>query len=156
MNKITLFHEPATRLRLTLADNCSHLVVKPIWAAPRSRPGRHLSLLNHKGEEIVAVENPEAELDRDSLQALRQELRTRDLTARIKRVVSAPQEYGVTYWSVETDRGARDFVTQNLSENAVWFGENRVLILDVDGNRFEFAALDELDAGSRHLVDSVL
>jgi len=28
--------------------------------------------------------------------------------------------------------------------------------LDVDGNRFEFAALDELDAGSRHLVDSVL
>ena len=155
-DQIELFHRPETRFRLTIRDDRSHLVVKPAWGAPRSRPGTHLSLLDYKGEEILALAHPKEDLGPDSWDALRRELRARDLTALVSRIVSAHQEYGATYWSVETDRGPRDFVTQNLSENAIWFGENRLLLLDVDGNRFEIAALDQLDAASRQLVDGVL
>jgi hypothetical protein len=57
---------------------------------------------------------------------------------------------------VETDRGRRDFVTQNLQENALWFSCTHLLLLDVDGNRFEIPNLEGLDAKSRAVIDAIL
>ena len=65
-------------------------------------------------------------------------------------------EYGVSYWDVETDRGQREFVAKNVAENARWLGDNRLFILDVDGNRFEFSDLTQLDKRSKALIEVVL
>jgi hypothetical protein len=69
---------------------------------------------------------------------------------------SAKQEFGATYWSVDTDRGPRDFVTQNLQENAMWFSDVHLLLVDMDGNRFEIVDTTALDARSRHWVEIIL
>src|SRR5437016_655968 len=119
---LKLFHEPKDRLRLTVDDDVSYPTVKPVWSAPLSHPGKHLALLNAKGEEIISIAEPD-ELPADSWQAVQLELHRRYLTATVARVVHARVEFGATYWSVETDRGTRDFVTQNLQENAVWLGD---------------------------------
>ncbi len=63
---------------------------------------------------------------------------------------------GTSYWEVETDRGQREFVVQNVAENARWLSENRLLLIDVDGNRFEIPRLDQLDKKSSSLVGQVL
>ena len=60
------------------------------------------------------------------------------------------------YWTVETDRGTRDFVSQNLQENAVWLSDTHLLLLDVDGNRFEILDVTALDSKSRAYVTSIL
>ena len=78
-----------------------------------------------------------AVLPPESLAAAKEELRRRYLTATVRAITHAKQEFGATYWSVQTDRGDRDFVTQNLQENAVWLSPTHLLLLDVDGNRFE-------------------
>ena len=132
---LKLFYEPKDRLRLTVGDEKSYHTVKPVWAAPLSRPNHYLSLLDGKGEEIVTLPDPGV-LPPASLQAAQEELRRRYLTATVQVYYPCRQEFGATYWSVQTDRGARDFVTQNLQENAIWLSPTHLLLLDVDGNRF--------------------
>jgi len=152
---ITIFYQPQDRLRLTVKDEKSYLSVKPAWAAPLSRPDTYLTLLDGKDEEIVLLPQP-SDLAPDSWQSVQRELKLRYLTSTIQTIVSARQEFGATYWRVETDRGARDFVTQNLQENAQWFSDTHLLLLDVDGNRFELPNTSALDARSRTLLDGIL
>lgn len=150
-----LFFEPKERLRLTLENDRSYLDVRPAWAAPISQPGRFLALLDKKGEEIALIPDPKA-LSAASRAVLERALRVRYLTATVQQVLEARQEYGATYWSVDTDRGPRDFVTQNLQENAVWFSDNHLLLLDVDGNRFELPDISVLDAQSQTLLRAIV
>jgi hypothetical protein len=152
---LKLFYEPKDRLRLTVGDDCSYPTVKPAWAAPLSRPETYLSLLNGKGDEIVLLPDPK-ELPADSLAVVREELRKRYLTATVSAIRHAKQEFGATYWTVDTDRGPRDFVTQNLQENAIWLSPTHLLLVDVDGNRFELTDIDQLDHASRTYVETIL
>ncbi len=152
---LTLFYQPKDRLRLTVGDEKSYHTVKPVWAAPLSRPNQYLALLDGKGDEIVTLADP-ALLPPDSLIAAQEELRRRYLTATVRAILHAKQEFGATYWSVATDRGDRDFVTQNLQENAVWLSPSHLLLLDVDGNRFEVTDTQALDAASRRYVETIL
>jgi len=152
---LKLFYEPKDRLRLTVGDEKSYHTVKPVWAAPLSRPNKYLALLDGKGNEIVTLPDPAA-LPPDSLAAAQEELRRRYLTATVRAVIHAKQEFGATYWSVATDRGDRDFVTQNLQENAVWLSPSHLLLLDVDGNRFEITDTKALDDASRRYIETIL
>lgn len=150
-----LFYEPKDRLRLTVGDDRSYPTVKPAWAAPLSHPRRYLALLDGKGDEIVLIENLK-ELDTESREAVEQELRKRYLTADVRRIIEAQVEFGATYWYVDTDRGERDFVTQSLQENAQWLGDHHLLLIDVDGNRFEIADVRALDERSRDFIERIL
>src|SRR5262249_14802537 len=108
-----------------------------------------------KDEEIVMVESLD-ELTPESRAVAEEELRRRYLTARIRSVAAIRTEFGVTYWNVVTDKGERDFVVQSLTESCVWLGEHHLLILDVDGNRFEVPDRRGLDPESRARLEAVL
>ena len=127
------------------------LSAKPVWAAPLSYPGRYLSLLDEAGEEIAMVDDPKT-LSAESRTALEEELHRRYLTATIARIRQIDPQHGATYFTVETDRGDRTFVVQQLHDNAVWFSQTRLLLVDVDGNRFEIADVNRLDDASRALI----
>lgn len=154
-DELRLFYEPKDRLRLTIGEERSYHTVRPAWSAPLSRPGKFLALLNGKGEEIITLPDPDA-LPFESLVAVKEELRRRYLTATVTEIVHAKFEYGATYWSVDTDRGHRDFVTQHLQENAIWLSDTHLLLLDVDGNRFEIPDTRALNAKSRAFVSAIL
>jgi len=151
---LNIFYEPKDRLRLTIGDVSYHMV-KPVWAAPLSRPKTYLAILDGKGKEIVMVPDPRT-LPKASREAVEEELRRRYLTATVLRVAHAKQEFGATYWSVESSRGPRDFVTQSLQENAIWLGTGHLLLIDVDGNRFEIPDIAALDPASQRYIDTIL
>lgn len=150
MAEFSVFYHPAGKLRYTGEDR-SYLSVKPVWASPLSHPGKYLALVDGKGKQIVMI-NDVAALADDTRKLLEEELRRRYLTPQVTKVVELRYELGVTYWSVETDRGDREFVTQSLHENAQWLGEQHLLIIDVDGNRFEIPDIDALDKRSQTLI----
>lgn len=154
-SELKLFYEPKDRLRLTVGEEKSYHTVKPAWSAPVSHPGKYLALLDGKGDEIAMLPDPNA-LPAESLAAVQNELKLRYLTATVEAITHARQEYGATYWEVDTDRGRRDFVTQNLQENALWFSETHLLLLDVEGNRFEIPDISRLDHRSRSFIDTIL
>lgn len=140
---------------MTVADTVSYVTVKPVWAAPLSHPGRFLSLVNAKGEEITTIADL-ATLPSASQKAVKEEIRRRYLTPIISRIVSARSEFGITYWTVETDRGQREFVTQSLQENAQWIGDGHLVLVDVDGNRFEIEDLSSLDTASQEYIERIV
>ncbi len=152
---LKLFYAPKDRLRLTVGEEKSYHTVKPAWAAPLSRPDRYLCLLDGKGNEIVMLTNP-GEMPSASWEAAQQELRRRYLTAQVEEILNARVEYGATYWNARTDRGQREFVTQSLQENAQWLSATHLLLIDVDGNRFEIPDVTALDARSQNFISEIL
>lgn len=152
---IRLFREPAWKLRMTIENDRSYLKVKIVRARPLSSPNRYISFLDGKDEEIWMVPDL-SDLDGPTREVLAEELGRRYLTAVVNRVHSVRNDFGATYFDVETDRGRREFVVQNIQEGANWLGERRLLLLDVDGNRFEFPNLDSLDKRSQKLLEVVI
>ena len=152
---LRLFREPAWILRLTIDDDRSYLKVKVVRAAPLSHPNRYICLLDAKDEEIYMIDDL-TQLDLEARALIEEELDRRYLTAAIQRVHAVRNEYGTSYWDVQTNRGPREFVVQNVAENAQWLGDHRLLIIDVDGNRFEIPRLDELDKKSLAAVEQVV
>ena len=146
-----LFYEPEGRLRLALEDRCI-IEVKPVWASPLSNPGRFLALVDGQGKEAMMFVEPKEELDEENWALLKRELDHRYLNGQIHKILEAKTEYGSTYWTVVTERGVREFVTQSLQENAQWLRPNYLLVIDVDGNRFEIPDVAGLDAASRKLL----
>lgn len=154
-NAVRVFYQPEGMARLTVTDDRSYLKIRVARAAPLSRPDSYVSLLNGKGEEIVMLPGLEV-LDLSSRRVVERELDRRYLTSRVQRLVSLKQEFGVTYWEVETERGVRDFVVRDLQENCVWLSETHLLLVDVDGSRFEIPDRLLLDERSQQLLDAIL
>lgn len=152
---LNLFHYPKDTLRLTVGEDRSYIAVKPVWSSPLTYPNKYLSLLNGKGEEIAMVSDPQM-LQPDSLKAVKEELSRRYLTATVTSILHAKGEFGSTYWHVATNRGERDFVTQSLQENAQWLSPTHLLLIDVDGNRFEIEDVTSLDERSRKYIEETV
>ncbi|NKB71801.1 MAG: DUF1854 domain-containing protein [Candidatus Latescibacteria bacterium] len=152
---VRLFREPAWTLRLTIDQDRSYLKVKIVRAAPLSHPERYICLLDAKDEEICMIDNLK-ELADEARTIVGEELDLRYLTSTIERIESVRNEFGTSYWDVQTNRGQREFVVQNVAENAQWLGDYRLLLVDVDGNRFEIPDMQALDKKSLGLIDQVL
>ncbi len=155
LRSVRLFYHPPGTLRMTVGDERSYPTVKLYQAWPLSMPGRCLSFLNGKGEEILLADSAD-ELPPECRPVVAEELRRRYLTARVTGVEAIRAEFGVTYWNVRTDKGPRDFVLQSLTDACTWLGDRHLLITDVDGNRFEFDDVSALDPESRAKLDWVL
>lgn len=155
MAKVRLFREPPWTLRLTIEEDRSYTRVKVVRAAPLSHPDRYISLLDLKDEEVCMIPALK-ELDAEMRAIVEEELDRRYLTSTVLEVLSVRNEFGTSYWDVQTNRGQREFVIQNVAENAQWLGDHRLLLIDVDGNRFEIPRLDELDKRSLGFIEQVL
>ena len=155
LDKVRLFREPAWILRLTIEGDRSYTRVKIVRAAPLSHPDKYISILDVKDEEVYMI--PELKsLDEEMRRLVVEELDRRYLTSTIEQVLSIRSEFGTSYWDVATSRGRREFVIQNVAENAQWLGDHRLLLVDVDGNRFEIPNLTELDKKSLSQVEMVI
>ncbi|MFA6107428.1 MAG: DUF1854 domain-containing protein [Candidatus Latescibacterota bacterium] len=155
ISAIRLFREPPWILRLTIEGDRSYTRVKVVRAAPLSHPDRYVCLLDGRDEEICMLEEL-GQVPEEMQGILREELERRYLTSRIEQVKSVRNEFGTSYWEVQTNRGPREFVVQNAAENAQWLGDHRLLLIDVDGNRFEVPRLSELDKRSLALIEQIL
>lgn len=146
-----LFYAPVGRLRLEHEGQC-YLECRPAWASPLSYPGQYLALLDGRGREILMYKDPGTEMDPAMWEVVQEELKQRYLNGVIHRVLDSKTEFGSTYWTVVTDRGTREFVTQSLQENAQWLSPNYLLLIDVDGNRFELPDIAGMDERSRKIL----
>lgn len=154
-SKVRLFKDPDWILRMTIEGDRSYLLVKVVRAAPLTQPDRYFCILDIKDEAICMIEDLD-QLESASHPRVQEEMDRRYLTAEIKSILSLQNEYGVSYWHVETNRGNREFVAKSVAEHAQWLGERRLMIFDVDGNRFEVTDIDKLDKRSQGLLESVL
>ncbi|MBU7004569.1 MAG: DUF1854 domain-containing protein [Theionarchaea archaeon] len=154
-DKIRLFRSDLGWLRLVVEDDRCYLDVKVVRTFPLSNPDRFYGLLNSKDKVIGMVMDP-SKLDKDSRNICEEELKRRYFTPIIRKLVRMKEEYGAVYCEVETNMGNREFVVKGIRDAILDLGDGRVLIMDVDGNRYMVEDWPGLDLKSRRLLESVL
>ncbi len=151
-HEIRVFRAPSNSVRMTVRNERSYIRVRPVRASPIAHPETYVSLLDIKNEEVAFIKNL-GDLDETSRKVIEEELTHRYLKAKIECIYSIQMEYGITYWDVMTDRGKREFVIRGY-DSIHWVTKTRLLITDVDGNRFEIIDYTQLDPLSINLIET--
>jgi hypothetical protein len=129
-------------------------VVKPVRALPITDPDVWIGLIDEKGKPLHMVRSLK-ELDPDSRALLESELERLYFLPKILHLDQITEEYGVLRLEVVTDRGPRTFEVRSR-EHIRFLPDGRILLRDLDGNRYEIPRVDRLDAHSRALAEVFL
>lgn len=124
-------------------------------AFPLSAADAYVSLRDPDGGEIGMIESLD-DLAPEQAAILRGELDRRYFTPRIERIRELKEEFGYSYWTVDTDAGRRRFTVQSGKNNVTAVGAGRLVIVDVDGNRFEVADYTGLDRSVLRTLEGLL
>ena len=122
---------------------------------PLYDPNAFASIMNEKGKELGLI----FRLDRmpaESQKVLDQAQDGYDLTCQIKKIISLTHQFGAAFWEVDTDKGRREFVIRGTTEHIRWLTDDRMLITDVNGTRFEIRSLEGLDSKSQTQIHLLL
>lgn len=93
----------------------------------------------------------------DSAELLKTELLRRYYEPKISEVLSLKERYGFSYWSVKTTDGRTvEFTMQDTFRNIIRAGDDKAILLDVDGNRFVIESIKTLDKKSYKRIELYL
>lgn len=153
-------HAPEGTVRLEIVGQRCYLSVEIARSFPIDERSHYLSVRNALDEERreIGMIADAAELDPASRLVVEQELYRRYFVPQILSVRYLKEEFGVVNFSVDTDRGPREFSVRHPHENLRELGDRRMLIIDIDGCRYEIPDLEKLDRKSvatlREYMDS--
>ena len=109
---------------------------------PFSDPDRYISIREPEGDgREIGLINDMTQLSAATQALLNDQLALRYFTPKILRVRDIKEEYGYSYWDVQTDRGDCRFTVRMGGSNLYAIGKDRYLVNDLDGNRFEIPNL---------------
>lgn len=158
-SKVQLFRTGGTFVRGTITDPVigaerTFLRVRIARAFPLFDPDHYVGLRDDKDKDIGMLQNLDT-LDAASRQIIKEELSRRYFLPKVERVRFVKEEFGTSTWEVDTDKGPRTFIVQNLRDSVQDLTPTRLLITDKDGVRYEFPDTTILDPKSRTILSKV-
>ena len=142
-------------LRLELREECCHDRISVLRAFPISKPRSHYILRDANGSEIGVIADP-SRLSRETGDAIACELERTYFTTTIERILSVSEQFGTIVWDVMTSRGSRQFTSRDGRDHVMQPSAERILLNDIDGNRFEVTDITRLDHRSKALLRAYL
>ena len=143
---------------LSLDYNGEHYKrVRVVRLFPFSDADKFLSIRDHGDgdKEIGIIEDLNA-MSEETKTLINEQLRLSYFTPVISKIYEIKDEYGYAYFHVDTDKGECRFVI-NMGSNAVSkLSDTRLIIKDVDENRFEIKDVDKLTKKERRMLDLFL
>ena len=158
-----LFDGEKTRLKMNLDGTVRLTSGRHKLGSVRIRIGRPL----YKPDEFATVLDPKHDreighianlpgLDKASREVHEIHRLRGNLTTQITKVHNLVHQLGASYWDVDTHKGRRQFVIRGTTEHIRWLADERLLITDVRGNRFEIRNMRELDKRSQKVIHLIL
>ena len=90
----------------------------------------------------------------EAKELLVKELQRKYYEPKIKTIVSLKERYGFSYWNVVCEDGRNvKFTMQDTFRNIIHVGDDRAILLDVDGNRFVIESIMGLDKKSHKKIE---
>ncbi len=115
-----------------------------------------LSVLNEEQEEIGIIRDIHL-FPEETEKLLAEELRRRYYAPVIRRILQVKERYGFSYWRVTTAEGEVRFTLHDTYRSILHAGGGRrILLLDVNGNRFEIPDTAALDRKSYKKIELYL
>lgn len=131
--------------------------VQVIRLFPFTDPNKFISIrtVEERSKEIGVIEDMK-HVSKDTRKMLEEQLNLHYFTPIIEKVIDIKDEYGYAYFHVMTDRGECRF-TINMGGNAVVrLTDSRLLITDLDENRFEIPDVFKLTQKEQRKLDLFL
>ena len=121
---------------------------------PLTEPEEYISIreADEKAKEIGIIEKL-SQLDKDQQEMIREQVKLRYFMPTILKVLDIKDEYGYAYWNVTTSFGACRFTTRMSGDAVITLGESRLLVTDIDGNRYEIPDFYQLSVTERKKLD---
>ena len=131
--------------------------VNIIRTFPLSDADSYLSvrLPDGKQEEIGMIEKL-SDFDEKSREIISTQLKIRYFMPKVLKIISIKEEYGYTYWTVETDKGQAKFASSSGSAGAVIRHKKGAIIKDSDDNRYLIEDLSTLSPKEMKKIDLYL
>jgi len=114
-----------------------------------------ISVRDVEGKEIGIIRSIDDFPPKD-IELIEMELSRRYFRPVITKINSIKDEFGYTYWNVITDAGPKKFTVQRNQNSVISLTEKNILIIDVDGNRYEIPDYTKLDPKSMKIVEMLL
>jgi len=132
--------------------------VQVYQAFPFTDPYCYISIRepDEKAKEIGVIKDLRKDVDEDTRQMILEQIRLRYFTPIIKKINNIKDEYGFAYFDVVTDHGACRFTIHMGGNSVVHLTDTRLLITDLDGNRFEIPDVTKLSSAELKKLDLFL
>ncbi|RXZ80428.1 DUF1854 domain-containing protein [Paenibacillaceae bacterium] len=138
-------------LSVTVGDEL-HPVVYVHCSFPHTNKRMYLSVRTAENKEIGMIHSlddfPEA-----VAQLLEEQLQIRYFTPEIEQIIAVKEEFGYSYWEAETTAGLCRFTVRSGGGNAKLVTPVRLLVTDVDGNRFVIPDMNRLTDKEYRMVE---
>ena len=116
----------------------------------------YICVLDDEQNEIGIIYNLD-ELDESSMQMIKTELERRYYQSTIKSIQGIKERYGFSYWNiVTTDDRKVSFTVKDTFRSIIRIGDNKAIVVDVDGNRFVIESIAALDRKSYRKIELYL
>jgi hypothetical protein len=122
---------------------------------PFETPDEFISVLDKDGREYGMILRLN-DLPEDAQAIIKNELDRKYLCPTIKKIKSLKDKLGYSYWDVETDVGELSFSTHDTYRNMAKVGGGKVVVTDVDGNRYHIEDVNALDKKSFKKIELFL
>ncbi len=149
------FYDDQGAVWLDRGDGTPLQTVRAVRARPISNADAEIAILDEHHHERMLLPGLAA-LDAASRACLADALQAAYLLPVIRTVLKTEAHYGNRYWDVETNHGRRAFVIKDPAVNVHWESDDRLIIRDTMGNRYEIPSLTALDPVSRAHVEKVI
>lgn len=123
--------------------------LEPRRLFPVSRLDTYITLLDKEGVEVAIIRSL-SDLNKESFEAVNYSLNDYYLVPHITKIISITEKYGTLHWSVETDRGYKEFDIRNRNHDVKAYSNGRVRVRDSDDNRYVIEDYRALDSHSRN------
>lgn len=148
--RLRLYRSPRGELVVNV-DGEDYLNAMIRRAFPLELADRFIGFFRDDGAELGLLERLDC-LDPENQQLLREELQTVYFRPVITRIDDIGEEFGVVSAAVQTTSGPRQIEIRQLRKNVRVLSENRALIEDTDGNRYELRDWHELPKRPRDVL----
>lgn len=119
---------------------------------PHTNKRIYLSIRTFENKEIGMIRSLD-EFPPEAAELLEEQVRIRYFAPEITKVIKIKDEFGYSYWETETTSGICRFTVRSGGSNAKLVTESRLLITDVDGNRFVIPDLEKLSDKEYRMVE---
>jgi len=127
---------------------------------PLSKPNEFISLREigtnrDLGKEVGIIRDIKT-ISPDKVEMLHDEIDRRYFTPEVSHIFTLKDEFGYVYMDIETSAGLKKITVQNGSNNFMKITDTRIIIIDIDGNRYEMTDYLSLDAKSIRLLETMI
>lgn len=121
---------------------------------PLTNPEEFISIreADEKAKEIGIIEKL-SQFPEEQREMVREQIKLRYFMPVITKVMDVRDEYGHAYWNVMTTFGACRFTTQMSGDAVIHLSDSRLLVTDIDGNRYEIPDFYQLSVMERKKLD---